>query len=104
MKPCAREDCPYVVTWHATHCCSGCEKLGAHGKRCDRQPAQEVEGDSDNSTCAREGCTHKVTYHATHCCKNCAMGLGHGAWCSSLRFSPDIMPISKCFPEENRST
>lgn len=93
-----------MVTWHATHCCSGCEKLGAHGKRCDRQPAQEVEGDSDNSTCAREGCTHKVTYHATHCCKNCAMGLGHGAWCSSLRFSPDIMPISKCFPEENRST
>lgn len=35
-KPCARDGCPFLATWHPTHCCFACEGNGNHGNYCER--------------------------------------------------------------------
>lgn len=34
--PCARASCPYYRTWHASHCCNNCARVGTHGPRCHK--------------------------------------------------------------------
>merc|ERR1712167_38895 len=37
-RPCSCGGCEFAVTWHPTHCCSGCQASGGqrHGLRCER--------------------------------------------------------------------
>jgi hypothetical protein len=51
-RACAREGCTYAATWHPTHCCGGCVRMGVHGGHCDRQVfvtrANNAEGWQEN--------------------------------------------------------
>lgn len=51
-KPCARDGCPFLATWHPTHCCFACECNGNHGNFCER---------SVKDGC--EICAHSVSAH-----------------------------------------
>eukprot|EP00413_Alexandrium_margalefii_P014603 CAMPEP_0204535050 /NCGR_PEP_ID=MMETSP0661-20131031/13411_1 /ASSEMBLY_ACC=CAM_ASM_000606 /TAXON_ID=109239 /ORGANISM="Alexandrium margalefi, Strain AMGDE01CS-322" /LENGTH=365 /DNA_ID=CAMNT_0051541527 /DNA_START=1 /DNA_END=1098 /DNA_ORIENTATION=- len=42
-RPCARPECSFQATWHATHCCAACAVgAGHHGPACERKEKEQV--------------------------------------------------------------
>lgn len=67
QKRCATQGCPYLVTWHESHCCQACKRSCGqdHGKKCAHQHSEQSPREPQNPL-PLQALASSIEHHDAH--------------------------------------